>query len=244
MIYALKRRITSCHRQFIPRWTLFLLSPARRHRRPAYLAAEFLVTACLSSAILFTILHVLGLADESSNPATPLAPRRPARHLVCTLSVYAGVENAAALLRILRTGTASEPDGGPTHPYRGMRVLEAGWREPFAIVKMTNACGSMYSPGMLTQFAKAPVQATHSNFVLDFHLAEQELPAHMRNDMPTDYVKGARIKRSFNLPAQTLPTELAPFYAHKVRLILFALEFWRYPVLVAEYRFASYSFLV
>ena len=136
-------------------------------RRFGYLAAELILTVCMSFAILLGVLRMLGLAQGSValNPDEAYPPHFDASSLgilrvtiACTVLVYTGMEGGAALLRVLRRRSipSAPREASVDYSYDGMRALEAGWREPFAIVRVTNNYGSVDGR---VPFAMAPARA-------------------------------------------------------------------------------------
>ncbi|KAF7369545.1 hypothetical protein MVEN_00284400 [Mycena venus] len=137
-------------------------TPLSRARRFARLAAELLLTACMSSAILLAIFCLLGI-EEDRTPVAVSSVSASDTHFrphisvlgilsittACSVLLYAVVEGAAALVRSIRSGSrrrsnysaAPGDDGVGTSAidsygacgYDGMRALEAGWRPVLAI---------------------------------------------------------------------------------------------------------------
>ncbi|KAJ7698332.1 hypothetical protein B0H17DRAFT_1129859 [Mycena rosella] len=133
----------------------------RTRTRLAHLLAELMLTILLSSAVLFAILHLFGFASPRpssvANPHATAADSSPLAVLrvtaLCTLLVYAGVEGGALLLRSLCASPEqdNEAEEGGDYPYDG---IEAGWREPFAIVKVYGSVGQ--DTESVAPFAMAP----------------------------------------------------------------------------------------
>ncbi|KAJ7144336.1 hypothetical protein C8R44DRAFT_973894 [Mycena epipterygia] len=122
----------------------------RLAKRLGHLAVELCLTVCMSFAILFTLLCALGIADAAASPPAA-APATSAWYMtyadasvtgilrvtiVCTLIVYTAVEGGEALLRCMRGNrTPSDAHDDACAPYDRMHALEAGWREPFAVIR-------------------------------------------------------------------------------------------------------------
>ncbi|KAJ7732352.1 hypothetical protein DFH07DRAFT_1065589 [Mycena maculata] len=124
-----------------PSPTVDMEAPCNATRtRIGHLAAELLLTVCVSFAILLGLLRALGIADNQSGPPYIVAYRPskpsipPALHyrtclpaaepnfpdastlgilrvtIVCTVLVYAAVDGGAALWRRMRRRTISDAD--------------------------------------------------------------------------------------------------------------------------------------